>query len=339
MNPFDESYFGLPGWLLVLFIWLIGFSGFGYQVYIAFRLIKLGGPDNRFNNWGLRAKEFFRGWLGQSKVLRDPVIGPLHAMIFWGFLCLSTDMFDLSSGGRFEKLLAFIHPFIANFWNLTVDMGYLVAGIGAFGALIRRVIIRPAKLKPSLEANLILVTILTIVVTSFIVEAGEKPSNWEPIGVLFAGSTAGLSTSTFEGLVIGSYWLHMILLSGFLIAQSIKMNESVSGHTILSFLEKRLFRILPASLTILAIVGIVSNWVLFPEEKIELNEVSNDYFFEEDLIFKLSFYKMIIKEIPIETIYFDNQSSLNPFAVILPFLFRHFKNYTIRLKNEYFNKK
>ena len=218
MNPFDESYFGLPGWLLVLFIWLIGFSGFGYQVYIAFRLIKLGGPDNRFNNWGLRAKEFFRGWLGQSKVLRDPVIGPLHAMIFWGFLCLSTDMFDLSSGGRFEKLLAFIHPFIANFWNFTVDMGYLVAGIGAFGALIRRVIIRPAKLKPSLEANLILVTILTIVVTSFIVEAGEKPSNWEPIGVLFAGLTAGLSTSTFEGLVIGSYWLHMILLSGFLIA-------------------------------------------------------------------------------------------------------------------------
>ena len=218
MNPFDESYFGLPGWLLVLVIWLIGFSGFGYQVFIAFRLIKLGGPDNRFNNWGLRAKEFLRGWLGQSKVLRDPVIGPLHAMIFWGFLCLSTDMFDLSSGGRFEKLLAFIHPLIANFWNLTVDMGYLIAGAGAFGALIRRVVIRPAKLKPSLEANLILVTILTIVITSFIVEAGEKPSNWEPIGVLFAGITDGLSTNTFEGLVVGSYWLHMILLSGFLIA-------------------------------------------------------------------------------------------------------------------------
>lgn len=49
------------------------------------------------------------------------------------------------------------------------------------------------------------------------------------------------------------------------------MNESVSGRTILSFLEKRLFRILPASLTILAIVGIISTWVLFPEEKIELN--------------------------------------------------------------------
>ena len=45
------------------------------------------------------------------------------------------------------------------------------------------------------------------------------------------------------------------------------------------------------------------------------------------------------KEIPIETIYFDNQSSLNPFIVILPFLFRHFNNYIIRLKNEFFNKK
>lgn len=60
------------------------------------------------------------------------------------------------------------------------------------------------------------------------------------------------------------------VLSGFLIAQSIQMNGSVSVRAILSFLEKRLFRILPASLTILALVVIMSYWFLFPEEKIEL---------------------------------------------------------------------
>ena len=31
-------------------------------------------------------------------------------------------------------------------------------------------------------------------------------------------------------------------------------------------------------------------------EKIDLNEVSYDYFFEEDLIFKLSFHDLIIKK-------------------------------------------
>ena len=56
------------------------------------------------------------------------------------------------------------------------------------------------------------------------------------------------------------------------------------------------------------------------------------------MIFKLSFHDLIIREIPIETIYFNNKSNLNPFVVILPFLFRHFKNYIIRLKNEFLEK-
>ncbi len=107
------------------------------------------------------------------------------------------------------------------------------------------------------------------------------------------------------------------------------------GNVVLTFLTKKICKIENITDAVNGFIAIKSELL----EKIELNEVSNDYFFEEDLIFKLSFYKMIIKEIPIETIYFDNQSSLNPFAVILPFLFRHFKNYTIRLKNEYFNKK
>ena len=107
------------------------------------------------------------------------------------------------------------------------------------------------------------------------------------------------------------------------------------GNIALTYLTKKICRIENITDAVNGFIAIKSELL----EKIELNEVSNDYFFEEDLIFKLSFHRMIIKEIPIETIYFDNQSSLNPFAVILPFLFRHFKNYTIRLKNEFFNKK
>ena len=67
--------------------------------------------------------------------------------------------------------------------------------------------------------------------------------------------------------------------------------------------------------------------------------MSFDYFFEEDLLFKLSFHDIKIKEIPIETIYFENRSSLNPFLVILPFLIKHFKNFIFRLKYEFSRKK
>lgn len=85
------------------------------------------------------------------------------------------------------------------------------------------------------------------------------------LGVVIFHANQGLALGGFIGVDI------FFVLSGFLIAQSIQMNESENGRTILVFLEKRLFRILPASLTILAIVGLISNQFLFPEEKIELN--------------------------------------------------------------------
>ena len=107
------------------------------------------------------------------------------------------------------------------------------------------------------------------------------------------------------------------------------------GNIVLTYLTRKICKIENITDAVNGFIAIKSELL----EKIDLNEVSNDYFFEEDLIFKLSFHKICIKEIPIETIYFDNQSSLNPFIVILPFLLRHFNNYIIRLKNEFFNKK
>ncbi len=107
------------------------------------------------------------------------------------------------------------------------------------------------------------------------------------------------------------------------------------GNIALTYLTKKICKIENITDAVNGFIAIRSELL----RKIDLNEVSNDYFFEEDLIFKLSFHKLTIKEVPIETIYFDNKSSLNPFIVILPFLFRHLKNYTIRLKYEFFNKK
>ena len=107
------------------------------------------------------------------------------------------------------------------------------------------------------------------------------------------------------------------------------------GNLALTYLTKKTCKIENITDAVNGFIAIKSDLL----RKIDLNKVSYDYFFEEDLIFKLSFHDLIIREIPIETIYFNNKSNLNPFVVILPFLFRHFKNYIIRLKNEFFRKK
>lgn len=67
-------------------------------------------------------------------------------------------------------------------------------------------------------------------------------------------------------------------------------------------------------------------------KKIDLNKLNKGFFFEEDLLFYLSFADLKLKEIPIKTIYFD-KSNLNPFKMVLPFIINHFKNLLIRFFN------
>ena len=69
-------------------------------------------------------------------------------------------------------------------------------------------------------------------------------------------------------------------------------------------------------------------------EKLDLDKISKGYFFEEDLLFHISFYESNIYEIPIKTIYFG-KSSLSPIKTIIPFLIKHLKNLIIRIFYEF----
>lgn len=67
-------------------------------------------------------------------------------------------------------------------------------------------------------------------------------------------------------------------------------------------------------------------------KKVNLSKVSSNFFFEEDFLFHLSFHNISLKEIPIKTIYHDNDNSnLSPFKTIFPFMISHLKNFIIRI--------
>jgi len=212
-HPLSMSYGPVPGWLLLLVLVTISIGFFLYQVIKATRLVMVGAPDDRFDNWGARIKEVITGWLGQKRVLEDKIAGGIHVLMFWGFLMLSTDMFDLATANWFSHNL--LPDLVRGPWNLIVETGYTIALIGCVAALLRRVVFTPEKLKgkSQLEGNFILLLIMTITLTSFVVEAGETgvSSTWEPIGAWVASA---LEPSTL--LVVASYWMHMLAISTFL---------------------------------------------------------------------------------------------------------------------------
>lgn len=212
-HPLTMTYGPLPGWVFLLVLGGVSGGFFLYQVIKATRLVMIGAPDDRFDNWGARVKEVITGWLGQKRVLEDRIAGGIHVLMFWGFLMLSTDMFDLATANWFSHNI--LPEFTRGPWNLIVETGYTIALIGCVAALFRRVVFTPDKLKgkSQLEGNFILVLIMTITLTSFIVEAGETgvSSTWEPIG---AWVFETLNPSTI--MVVASYWMHMLAISTFL---------------------------------------------------------------------------------------------------------------------------
>ena len=210
-HPLLETYGPLEGWHILLILGSISIGFFTYQVQKATRLVLIGAPDSRFDSWGTRIREFTEGWLGQKVVLRDRVAGTMHVLMFWGFLMLASDMFDLVTANAFSSKI--LPTALNGPWNGMVELGYTMAMIGCSAALIRRVVFTPEKLKgkSQLEGNTILLLIFTITTTSFVVESKDDPSSfWEPIGHFV--SDFGVSDKT----VIVAYWAHMVAISAFL---------------------------------------------------------------------------------------------------------------------------
>jgi len=225
-HPLVQTYGPLDGWMILLLIGGLSIGFFLYQVQLAIRLVMLGSSDDRFDSWGKRVWEVITGWLGQKRVLEDRVVGIMHVLMFWGFLMLSTDMFDLATANWFSGELlpsALVGP-----WNGIVELGYTIALIGCVAALTRRLVFTPEKLKgkSQLEGNFILFLIMTITTTSFIVESGESPSaTWEPLGYWFA------EQGVTEGQVIAAYWAHMLAICTFFVL--IPMSKHM--HLVMAF--------------------------------------------------------------------------------------------------------
>ena len=105
------------------------------------------------------------------------------------------------------------------------------------------------------------------------------------------------------------------------------------GNTMLTYLSRINCRNNNLTDVVNGFVGIKINLL----KKLNFKLISKDFFFEEDLLFRVSFIEKKIYELPIKVIY-NNKSNLNPITTIIPFILKHIKNFLIRLKYDSFVK-
>ena len=91
-------------------------------------------------------------------------------------------------------------------------------------AAIRRYIVRPERLQISAEAAIILIVVFSLMVLHFCIEgfglagSGTIP-DWPFVGAAFARylSGTGISKSTLAGISRGAWWLHYMVILGFMV--------------------------------------------------------------------------------------------------------------------------
>lgn len=71
-------------------------------------------------------------------------------------------------------------------------------------------------------------------------------------------------------------------------------------------------------------------------KEIEIDRLSNRFFFESDLLFRLSLQRARVKDVSMPPIYNSEESNLNELNAIPTFLLGHLKNFTKRITYNYF---
>ena len=66
----------------------VAFGAFGVSAYRKWRLVRIGAPEDRFDRLGTRLGRMITVALFQQKMPKYKVMGPIHMLIFWGFLVL-----------------------------------------------------------------------------------------------------------------------------------------------------------------------------------------------------------------------------------------------------------
>ncbi len=187
-----------------------------------------GAESSRVSDVPTRLRNLLVIGFAQSKILRDPLAGPLHAGVFWGFLVLTLGSIEILLQGVLNGFSydAFLPKPVFALYTLSQELFALLV-LGAVSALIwRRLVTKPKRLQGpgthQAEAVFILSMIAGLMITLFLMFgfAAAREHGIEfglhPIGGLLGRAFRGLSPDAqYAGYRI-NWWAHALLLLVFL---------------------------------------------------------------------------------------------------------------------------
>jgi Fe-S oxidoreductase len=222
MNPVNVSIVGLPGLLVLWLLTAIAFGVFGYRVWQLIGLLRQGRYEDRFDHLGRRLQHLIKHVLLQPRIFNERSIGLSHFLIFWGFVIYAA-CFNWALVRGLFPFLPIPYPDHVKLVGLFLEVFSVVVLISLGVALARRLFYAPKYLHLSLDANLILLLIGLLMLTTLfgsafrIVSEGGQTSAWAPFGSLLSKAFATTPPETAHSLSNAMWWSHMIVVLFFLV--------------------------------------------------------------------------------------------------------------------------
>ncbi len=220
--------------IIFAIVLLAAFAGIIINSKRLIDFLRLGKWTNRFDKPNERVKRVLGIAIGQSKILRDPVAGIVHAFIFWGFLVLLFAVIEsIGEGltaGHFS--LSFLGP-LYSVITFSQDVFVSLVIVSVLASFWRRFVVHVKRLEGDsherFDAALILFLILIIVCSLTIDNAariamgGEYPWEAHWLAALASHSflvgsigghaqAASLTPIWYES----AWWVHIIAVLGFM---------------------------------------------------------------------------------------------------------------------------
>src|SRR5215831_15983581 len=185
--------------VIFAFVLVAAWVAFALRIRQLVRLMRIGRPENRFDQTGERIKYFTLMVLGQRGVLRDPLPGIAHFFTFWGFIIIQLDALNLwAMGFNFEIPLISSRAFA-----VILDIFLVAAFISLLIFAFRRLVLRPRQLQSQTHGMADAYTILTLIalvlisvfffeVFAYVATNGEF---WTPLGALVGQAWTGIPQS------------------------------------------------------------------------------------------------------------------------------------------------
>lgn len=214
--------------LLFAIILASGFGYFAINVKKLVRNIKLGQEVNRKDNSSERWKNMTMIALGQSKMVKRPIAGILHIVVYIGFIIINLELLEIIIDGLFGTHRVF--SFMGSFYNVLIASFEILAVLVIIAVIafwIRRNIIKikrfvnsDMKAWPKSDANYILYFEIVLMSLFLIMNASDywlqqmevnhyHEAGSFPVSQFIAPVFNGLS----EGVVIvierAAWWLHI----------------------------------------------------------------------------------------------------------------------------------